>query len=865
VSKDSAENQQKLQGVLSEIQKLAPQLIDSTGKYGDELTLNKSKTDKYIESLKKMTDEQINQAKIANSIEVGTVNVDLEKSKKKLKELESATKSSFEIMQSYQEKYNVLAIDDAEKELAKRKKELADDIIDAQNKGDTELASKLTDNLNNAQNEFNIYKNIMETQTGAIQEYGNQLDKVNELEGKKTGIEERQKALDSLTGSTKDNTAANLRQSDSLSKVGDGTYEASDGLDGMGDSAVDTGDSIEGMSTATDVLSKSTKEIISSSIASANALKNEANVADSNTDSKYKNMSATEMAVGMKQEDIDKTYEMIQVYSMLSGQENLSESSKYALATATQFLSSTYPHLINGHELNIDAMRKEAESNNILIKAVEASANGQLTAQQAATTGTAIATKSRIDAIKQEIKGLQILLSAYGELAEASTDAIMAKVNAGLLPADVGLNAIGIKAGIDQRKKELDSLTGELNGITVGLAKIPAISGKNPKDSKGSKDDKPTAEEVRQAKIDATIKKYDDQLKTQDQLLRQSQEIQKRYKEGSKEWIAESNKQIAILEKKRSITANEIADLKKLLNTEKLSAAQKAEVNAQIQELTTSQLEYLNAIADTDDAIRESQINTKIAETEKLYNDQIAALQKKLDLMDEEEKKQDRINELNKINAEINKVKSDKRFEYIDKNGNVQLTYDKGKVAELEQQKTDMQNDWKKEDERASIEKQIADAEANRDAAIANLEKLQQTYLDKSYKDTAELKKIMTQFTKDLDTTFKNGTVKVPKHHDGGIVGQSSGGSRLSSLVNSLFNVKPNEQIVKALKGEIMVPTNNIPNFLTNISNLAGQLLSNAPTQTVNTGTTIILQNPIIQANNPLELLQGLQSITRKK
>lgn len=615
-------------------------------------------------------------------------------------------------------------------------------------------------------------------------------------------------------------------------------FAGKEGMDGLDESAMDATDSVDGLTDAT----------------------------NSNTASQFKNMSAAEMIIGKKEEDINRTLEMIRVYQGLSQQGSLNEAQQYALATATDYLTSTYPHLINGKELNVKAMEKEAEGNNLLIKAIEAYANGQITAQELASVGTSVATKSRIEAMKAEMTGLQKLLAAYGELAEASLDTIMAQVNAGLLDEQIALPLIGIKAGIEQRQKEIDKLKGSLNGIKLPTINLDKPKGGGSSGGSGSKDDKPTAEEVRQAKIDSTIKKYEDQLNIQDQLLQQSQAIQERYKEGSKEWIAESNKQIAILEKKRSITTNEINDLNKLLKTEKLSKEQKAEVNAQIQELITSNLEYLNAIADVDHAIQESQINAKIEETEALYNKEIDALKKKLALMDEEEKKQDRINRKKELQDAIDKAKSDKRFEYIDANGNVQLTYDKAEVARLEKEKKDQEDEWKKEDERAALEKKIAEAEINRDKAIANLEKLQQTYLDKSYKDTAELKKIMIQFTKDLDTTFKSGTVKVPKHHDGGIVGQGSkSGSRLSSLVNDLFNVKPNEQIVKALKGEIMVPSNNIPNFLTNISNLAGQLLSNQPAQSVNQGTTIILQNPVIQANNPLELLQGLQSITRKK
>jgi hypothetical protein len=54
-STNSADNQKELQTVLKQIKDIAPQLIESTGRYGDTLTLNKDKTDKYVASLKEMT------------------------------------------------------------------------------------------------------------------------------------------------------------------------------------------------------------------------------------------------------------------------------------------------------------------------------------------------------------------------------------------------------------------------------------------------------------------------------------------------------------------------------------------------------------------------------------------------------------------------------------------------------------------------------------------------------------------------------------------------------------------------------------------------------------------------------------------
>lgn len=75
-------------------------------------------------------------------------------------------------------------------------------------------------------------------------------------------------------------------------------------------------------------------------------------------------------------------------------------------------------------------------------------------------------------------------------------------------------------------------------------------------------------------------------------------------------------------------------------------------------------------------------------------------------------------------------------------------------------------------------------------------------------------------------------TVSAPKtvmssiqtKHDGGFVGD---GSRdLPEIVNRMFNAKPNEQIVKALRGELFIPEENImKNFIPNMKNLANSMV----------------------------------------
>ncbi|UQX56052.1 phage tail tape measure protein [Cytobacillus pseudoceanisediminis] len=232
-AKNNTEKQKELEGVLSDIKTLAPHLIESTGKYGDALTLNKDKADEYIESLKAMSKEQFTMAQSANSIEMSTINVDLDKEQDKLNKLENSVKDAFNRMQDYQKKYNVQGLTDAEEEYNKRKIELANKASKAIEDGNKELSNKITLQLTEMLNEYAEYVKIIEDKGGKLSDYNDQIAKVQELEGRKGEIEARKKALDELINSTEGSNSANKRNADSLSTLKDGAYEAAEGVEGL--------------------------------------------------------------------------------------------------------------------------------------------------------------------------------------------------------------------------------------------------------------------------------------------------------------------------------------------------------------------------------------------------------------------------------------------------------------------------------------------------------------------------------------------------------------------------------------------------------------------------------------------------------
>lgn len=80
------------------------------------------------------------------------------------------------------------------------------------------------------------------------------------------------------------------------------------------------------------------------------------------------------------------------------------------------------------------------------------------------------------------------------------------------------------------------------------------------------------------------------------------------------------------------------------------------------------------------------------------------------------------------------------------------------------------------------------------------------------------------------------------KFHEGGIVGNNNKNNRITHLLNKAFNVKPDEQIIKALKGELYIPPKNIGNIMDTMSKLVN--FSPAAILTTDSAAdSIIIQN----------------------
>lgn len=224
--------------------------------------------------------------------------------------------------------------------------------------------------------------------------------------------------------------------------------------------------------------------------------------------------------------------------------------------------------------------------------------------------------------------------------------------------------------------------------------------------------------------------------------------------------IFEKQEQIRVklsdLETKGKTDTKEYIKLKK-----ELESLDKAALDARkkIQESIEKEVELLNDLRDEEKKIKEEiqeretvykrqeellkgqldQVKKQIESTKNLYDSQLKALKDKLDLLDEQIEREDRLIQRTKLLQELENARNDKRFEYVNEKGEVELTYDKGKVAELEQQLADFDKETQRNDQRKQIEdeikqleelrdKQITELESSIDELESNLDKLKETH-----------------------------------------------------------------------------------------------------------------------------------------
>ncbi|MDT0160262.1 phage tail tape measure protein [Bacillus sp. AG4(2022)] len=554
-AENNSKAQKELSSVLDEINRIAPNVIENTDKYGNSLTINKDKVDQFANSLRKMSDEQLKSATAQLNIDLSDAKNELDSLKVKMSEQKDEISGFYDTMIAYQEKYNVISLVDAAKEYQKRT---------------ANLSGKA---LREAADEYGQYNLIMNKHSSDMKEYSKTLDDVNNKEAQVEDLEKRQKQVEFLTSGYQ--SLSKSIQETFNGQLGSSLYSDLDeeqlkALIKFGNAYKNNKDNVseytsilQEASLTQEQITAITDRLAESTLQSAEGMEASAEAAEFASSSLEEFKSAAEMAVGASQNSIDTTYEMAKVYQLLSNQESLSEAQKYALAEATSFLSSTYPHLIKGSEMNIDAMLNEARTNNVLIKAVEAAANGQLTAQQESTLASALNTKARIENIKAEVKAQKSLLDSFASIGDKYTK----MYEEGKISADDYARAmmrVGDLSGepfyeLDKATQELDNLSDSINTTSLELAQIPAINDKV--SSSTEKVNKTTEESV------YITDKYKQSLESVRLELEKQEAIKAKFPSYSKQYQNALKSEIALMEKQKKLMQDQAKSLKSQIDS----------------------------------------------------------------------------------------------------------------------------------------------------------------------------------------------------------------------------------------------------------------------------------------------------------
>lgn len=269
------------------------------------------------------------------------------------------------------------------------------------------------------------------------------------------------------------------------------------------------------------------------------------NALSDTTDELDKNFSALSAIMGVTADTIDRTYEMVAIYQTLSNVQNLNEEQTKSLQIATQYLANTYPHLVDGSDLKIEAMIAEARQNDILRHATNELANGKLSAENAMTLASATETKNRIQNMNTELQAMQKLADFYDEMAKKSKNA------KARMYAEYGEDRAQSEA--DALIRELDLQAPSLDGL---IDKLAEGSGYQERIKSPSSTDSSKSSEEKQ--IDQYIPdKYAKRLESLSAQLDHSKHKMSRFAEGTKEYNGELAKQISLIEEMQAVRHEE--------------------------------------------------------------------------------------------------------------------------------------------------------------------------------------------------------------------------------------------------------------------------------------------------------------------
>ncbi|WP_318247529.1 phage tail tape measure protein [Cytobacillus kochii] len=269
-------------------------------------------------------------------------------------------------------------------------------------------------------------------------------------------------------------------------------------------------------------------------------------------------ISVTERLLGYDREKLDSLYELIGTYKILSAVENDSKTKSEELQSITEQLAATYPHLVKGKKINIEAIEKEAAAQDILLKASEDLLKGTLTVEQQKSATTAIQAKKRIDILKQELAAQNQIVQKFNELSKTLAD------NANTLEQEK------LATRAYQRSKDLvaaiDIEMPDFNSQIDALASSIDYQGRAAESSK-SANEKAAKEYENSTYVSDKFKQAVEKVNFE---LEKQNAIQNQFPTHSKKYQDSLKKELSLLEKKKDLLEAQSKSLEKQIKSGKI-------------------------------------------------------------------------------------------------------------------------------------------------------------------------------------------------------------------------------------------------------------------------------------------------------
>ena len=306
-------------------------------------------------------------------------------------------------------------------------------------------------------------------------------------------------------------------------------------------------------------LKGTTDQQTNANVKAANSFEVLAGKIDEAGEAAERKLTVSEKLLGISNSEIDAAFQAISTYQLLSNQENLNTQQSLMLADAKEYLANLYPHLVKGTELNIEAMRKEAEQNQILLKAIDALKDGHLTAEQQMTLATALNAKSRLQILMQQA---EIYERAAQRFAEMSDGADENAIQAEKFYRRAQQSQSSLKKEIESIMPDMDKWIQQLADATNYQGSVYKAIDKDTKSK--SKNSKETERSIYIAD------KYKHKLEEINVALEKQQAIQSKFPKYSKEYQNALKQEINLLTQKKKLLEAQAKDLERQIKSGKI-------------------------------------------------------------------------------------------------------------------------------------------------------------------------------------------------------------------------------------------------------------------------------------------------------